>query len=360
MTRRELLATLPALALAPRAFAQGKPQIAVKGFNHFTLSVSDIKRSLDFYQGLFGMPIQARQGQTAVLRIGAGPQFMALSAAGSAPPSISHFCMTVENFNADRIIGILAQHGITKADTVQASAGAASGGPSGGPMKVRVRMRGPESGGAKEGTPELYFGDPDGIVVQLQDTTYCGGAGVLGNVCFAKPEASPKKGLLAVEDISHFTNAGSDANRSNQFYQDLFGFGIRSRQGAALGLGVGPTVGFVMFSGGAGGGRGAAAGAAPPIPRLGNINHVCMNMKNFKPDDVLKTLEKAGISARGDQPGPAGPMKHYISLRMPNRGGAEGGTPELYFTDPDGLLVQLQDVTYCGGGGFLGNICPTA
>ena len=64
---------------------------------------------------------------------------------------------------------------------------------SGGPLKARVRMRGPESGGAPGGTPELYFGDPDGIVVQLQDTTYCGGSGILGSTCGA-PEPSPKKG----------------------------------------------------------------------------------------------------------------------------------------------------------------------
>jgi hypothetical protein len=43
---------------------------------------------------------------------------------------------------------------------------------------------------------------------------------------------------------------------------------------------------------------------------------------------------------------------------MPNRGGAEGGTPELYFTDPDGLAMQIQDVKYCGGGGLLGELCP--
>jgi hypothetical protein len=44
-------------------------------------------------------------------------------------------------------------------------------------------MRGTEFGGAKEGTPELYFTDPDGISIQLQDPTYCGGAGVLGEIC---------------------------------------------------------------------------------------------------------------------------------------------------------------------------------
>jgi catechol 2,3-dioxygenase-like lactoylglutathione lyase family enzyme len=357
MTRRELLLSIPALAIGvPRAYAQAaRPVIPVKGLNHFTLAVSDVKRSLDFYQGLFGLPIQARQGATIVLRIGSGPQFLALSAAGSTPPSITHFCMTVENLNADRIIAMLAQHGIRKGDTIQAApgdGGRLTGGASGGPMHVRLRVRNPEAGGAKDGTPELYVGDPDGIVVQLQDTTYCGGAGVLGNVCETLPEPSPTKGRLAVKDLSHVTISVSDADRSNRFYQDLFGLPIRSRQGASLGLGVGPGVMFVMFIGAAGAGRSGGSAARPA-----SINHVCMSMENFNPDDILKTLATYGISPRGDAPGPVGPMKSYVSMRMPNRGGAPEGTPELYFTDPDGLLIQLQDASYCGGGGFLGNQC---
>ena len=55
-----------------------------------TLRVSDVKRSLDFYQGLFGMPIQARQGTSVFLRIGNGPKFLALKqAAAGERPSIS-------------------------------------------------------------------------------------------------------------------------------------------------------------------------------------------------------------------------------------------------------------------------------
>jgi hypothetical protein len=46
-----------------------------------------------------------------------------------------------------------------------------------------------------------------------------------------------------------------------------------------------------------------------------------------------------------------------VSLRLPNRGGAEGGTPEVYFSDPDGLAIQIQDAGYCGGGGYLGDQC---
>ena len=30
---------------------------------------------------------------------------------------------------------------------------------------------------------------------------------------------------------------------------------------------------------------------------------------------------------------------------------------ELYFTDPDGILLQIQDMTYCGGSGKLGEVC---
>jgi len=142
MNRRQMLASLPGMVLAPRFFAQGSnPPIRTKGINHVTLYVSDVKRSIDFYQGLFGMPVASRQGATnANLRIGAGPQFLGITSAAGAAPNINHVCLNVEDFNVDKIVGILTQRGFTKSDEP-------------GPMKVRVRMR--------EGTPELYFYDAD-------------------------------------------------------------------------------------------------------------------------------------------------------------------------------------------------------
>jgi len=337
ISRRSLLLSLPATIMARCALSQtGNPRIRVAGINHVTLSVADVKRSVDFYQGLFGMPVISRQGATVVnLQIGSGPQFLGVSSAGSSAPRINHLCLGVENFNIDAAISTLNQHGIAKSETV-------------GPMKVRVRMRGPEAGGAKEGTPELSFGDPDGIVIQLQDRHYCGGAGTLGNLC-PRPEPAPKKGLLAVRDWSHCTNSVSDPMRSNKFYQDLFGFRIQAYQGpTAPVMGVGNGVQFLMFAGG-----GANAAARPA-----GINHLCMSMNNFNPDAVIKALESYGIKPRGSAQGTPGPLVHYINMRMENRGGAKEGTPELYFTDPDGLLIQLQDVKYCGGAGVLGNVCP--
>src|SRR5262245_19538119 len=109
-------------------------------------------------------------------------------------------------------------------------------------MRVHVRMRAAALGGAPSGTPEVYLGDPDGVMVQLQDERYCAGSGPLGLECSA-PTAPPKPGLLASVAYSHCTVSSSDASRTNQFYQQLFDVGIRAYQGPnvpvlAIGRGV--------------------------------------------------------------------------------------------------------------------------
>ena len=353
VSRRIFLGSLAALAVAgcgtddgasmsatstdappPAAPAQAGPPIPVSGINHMTLSVSDPARSLEWYQGLFGMPIAARQAETVVLRVGDGPQFMALGGGASDNPRITHLCLAVDNFDDERIVRILGENGV-----------AASG--ESGPMQSRVRMRGEEFGGAPAGTPELYFGDPDGIVIQLQDSSYCGGAGLLGEGCLATPEPAPSEGRLAVGEYNHFTLFVTDQQRSIQFYQGLFGMPVDTYQGALPVLRVGSGNQFLALAG-------AGGGPAGPI-----IHHACFSVDNFDPDRIIGVLEDYGVTPRGDAQGPVGPLKSYVTMRGPERGGAPDGTPELYFTDPDGILIQLQDSTYCGGNGYLGEECGT-
>jgi catechol 2,3-dioxygenase-like lactoylglutathione lyase family enzyme len=340
LNRRSFLTSLPALAIAPRLLAQEtKPALTITGINHVTIRVPDLKKSVDFYQSVFGMPIAARQGTTTIsLQIGKGPLSLGISqAAAGAPATIDHYCVGVRNFDVDRVLKVLDAHGVTK-------------GTERAPMKAMVRMRGPESGGAASGTPEVYLVDADGLVVQLQDPRYCGGAGAFGEIC-ASVEPSAKKALIPLSGWSHLTMFVPDAKKSNAFYQTLFGAGIRSFQGpTSPTVAAGGSVEFLMYTGG------GAPGAAP---RPAGINHFCMNLEGFNVEDIQKKLDSVGIKPReGQTPGPVGPMRHYVSMRMPNRGGAPEGTPELYFTDPDGLLVQLQDVKYCGGSGLLGESCP--
>src|SRR5881409_2770162 len=85
ITRRNFLFSLPALAAGARGMAQSsKPTIALRELNHVTLTVSNVRRSLGFYQGLFGLPIQTRQTtMSASLQIGPGPQHIGLGAGGA-------------------------------------------------------------------------------------------------------------------------------------------------------------------------------------------------------------------------------------------------------------------------------------
>ena len=77
-----------------------------------TLTVTDIERSRDFYQGLFRMTIAARQARTLILRVGEGPQFIALG--GGRPdvtPHINHFCLTVDAFDDERLVAVWPDDG---------------------------------------------------------------------------------------------------------------------------------------------------------------------------------------------------------------------------------------------------------
>ena len=340
ITRRRLLISLSAMALAPK-LPKWIPQpqapsapLALQELNHFALFVADSQRSKTFYQGLFGMPVQAVQGTGGnLLRVGNGIQYIALAGGGNNARQavIDHFSINMKTFNVDAVMKTLADHGVSRTDN-----------PSTAPMTAWVRMRGEAQGGAPQGTAELYFNDPDGIKGQVQDPSYCGGAGVLGNVCPPLPQAAGLSAApIALRSLSHFTLTTTNPQRSLEFYQGLFGMPIQTHQGSTPLLRIGPGPQFIALAGG--------ANAKP------GISHFCMTMENFDPARVMKILADHGV-AKGE-PGKT-PMTAWVRMRGPAQGGAPEGTAELYFNDPDGITVQLQDVSYCGGSGVLGNVCP--
>src|SRR5690606_15391774 len=190
MSRRMFTAALPALLLAPRV--HGQPSgIRLRKLNSFEIRVSDVDASVRFYQGLFGMPVQARSPERVCLRIGEGPQFMAVRPLldGEAP-AITHLGYSVEDFAIDRIRPALQSIGFERIEPPPISAPGIEHA-----MKTWVRARGE--------TEELYFSDPRGLIVQLTDPSYCGGAGALGNRCERIEE--PPEGLMRLNELNHFT-----------------------------------------------------------------------------------------------------------------------------------------------------------
>ncbi len=155
MSRRDLLGALALLVAVPHAAsaaaAQARPIGAVKQMNHVTVFVPNVQKSVEFYQSLFGMPILTRQDPGINLSTGQGFYGIYPAQGGATTGSINHVCFGMENFDADAVLKQLTDRGI----------------------KGNIRLRGD--------TKELYFTDPDGIRVQLQDVKYKGGTGPLGD-----------------------------------------------------------------------------------------------------------------------------------------------------------------------------------
>jgi hypothetical protein len=82
---------------------------------------------------------------------------------------------------------------------------------------------------------------------------------------------------------------------------------------------------FLMFAAGpsSGSGRAGAGGGAGP-PRPASINHFCITLYHFTPDEILKTLERYGIKPRESHTGSVGPLRHYISAEIKRPHGRVG------------------------------------
>lgn len=334
--RRSVLKALPLLACTPAALAQSNPTVAVQKIHSFDIKVSDVDRSVRFYQDLFAAPIQARQGDTVCLRVGSGPHFFSISPVRPGESTgFTHIGLSVADFDIDTVQQQLAAFGIMP--------GVA---PTAREQRLSLASR---SWVVNRGeTRELYFADVEGLVYHLTSESYCGGGGPQGDVC-ADVEPAASDGMFKLIDYSHFTNFVAHRGRANGFYTTAFGKTFQAYQGpGAPVIGVGDGIQFLMYVGG-------VTEGTPTQP--GRIDHVCFSVENFDVNSILAQLTDYGLVAR-DDPSDTRPMMHWISMRMPNRGGAEGGTPELYFSDPDGIRIQLQDPGYCGGTGYLGDSCP--
>ena len=160
-SRRTLLKALPAMAFTPGLLAQSSPQpVAVRKLHSFGLRVSNVDRSIEFYQDLFGAAIQARQGDMVCLRIGDGPRFFSLSPLRAGEQAgISHIGLSCADFDLDAIQAQLADFGVTAIlppAPGQAALDAA--------MHSWVNTRETDERGSKSESRDLYFADVEGLV----------------------------------------------------------------------------------------------------------------------------------------------------------------------------------------------------
>ncbi|MEX0737774.1 MAG: VOC family protein [Pseudohongiella sp.] len=337
-----LTAFLMPLSLSVSAQQSDAEPISVGGLHSFELRVSDVERSLAFYQGLFGSPVISRLGDTVSLQIGDGPHYFTLAPTRQdEQPHIHHFALSVPGFDIFELQRRLSDHGIIR--TVETLYDGRSSMETAG-LTWTVRLPG-EGEDMMTENHHLFIADRDGIPVQLSSPRACGAGEGRGVPCNLEP--APEEGLIELREINHFTTFVANYQLTNEFYRNLFGLENQAFQGMFPLLGLTDGRQFMMFVGG-------TAEGEPTQP--GRIDHASLNIENFTEESVLELLTEYGLSARPEGEA-AEPLQHWVSRRMPERGGAPGGTPEVYFSDPDGIHIQLQHHTYCGGGGVFGQDC---
>jgi catechol 2,3-dioxygenase-like lactoylglutathione lyase family enzyme len=315
ITRREaVLGLLAGVAdgRALRAQAPTRPSVRPERLNHIAFFASDVKRTVEWYQRFFGMPVQFRP-EGAVLRLGDGPEFIAIFPANGAKTGFKHMGFGVRGFARGPIDQALAAHGIK------------------GEWSRRPAAEGD--------VEELRVRDPDGITIQIQDLRYAGGGGPLGDA-WARPwtpAPPPQKPIIASRSINHITFGSASKERVERFYADVFGLPMiswdyRPREPSKL---------FALSQ------ANPREFVAPGQGPLG-VSHYCLGVPGFDRARLVRVLTEHGLKTPPpvDRPGCCGSKVVY-----------EASETLFGLRDPDGFSVQLADVEFCAGIGPLGTVC---
>lgn len=117
--------------------------------------------------------------------------------------------------------------------------------------------------------------------------------------------------------MNHVSLSVADVNRSADFYNRVLGMEIISRPangGLNMGLGGESFLGLYEFA------------------NPGSMHHLCIGVNDYHADAMAERLQDHGITAR-------------VNRDPANR---TSGGDQLYFSDPDGITLQLAQHGYLG------------
>ena len=122
--------------------------------------------------------------------------------------------------------------------------------------------------------------------------------------------------MARAETINHVSIAVSDVERSAEFYQSLLDLEVVSRPGnGGINLGLGSSF-LGLYA----------------LPDPGRAHHFCLGVDGYDADTLAERLRRAGLEPSVDR----SPLNRTT------------GGDQLYFTDPDGTVVQLCENGYQG------------
>jgi catechol 2,3-dioxygenase-like lactoylglutathione lyase family enzyme len=145
LNRRQFAVSVAALAAGASAVPGALAASAQTGFravsiNHVTVRVPDLRRTSQFYQEFFRMPLKQQSATVHIL--GVGDSFFGIEQGENKTATVDHYDFGIADFNADEVRAKLRERGLKFSDST-----------------------------SKE---SFKFFDPDGFHVQVNATYYVG------------------------------------------------------------------------------------------------------------------------------------------------------------------------------------------
>jgi catechol 2,3-dioxygenase-like lactoylglutathione lyase family enzyme len=117
LSRRELIQTLTLVAVAG-ASASAAP-LRSGSINHVSVLVTDMARSIEFYNRVFGLSVQNEDQANKISRLGIGGNVLVSLRVEPPAGQIDHFAIGVEGFNRDAVTKELQGMGLTPRENLE-------------------------------------------------------------------------------------------------------------------------------------------------------------------------------------------------------------------------------------------------
>lgn len=122
LSRRDLIEGLTMLTVAGGAVSSAQAQEAgmkAAKIDHVSIQVTDLPRSVAFYQKLFGFRVVSEDKPNEIVRLGVGKVLVSLHHK-SPTGLVDHFAIAVENFNKESVTRQLKEQGLDPLENLDA------------------------------------------------------------------------------------------------------------------------------------------------------------------------------------------------------------------------------------------------
>lgn len=119
LTRRQLIQALTAVAAAGASTTASAASLKSGSINHTSVLVSDMARSIEFYNRVFGLTVLNEDKPNKISRLGINGKVLVSLRVEPPAGLIDHFAIGVEGFNREAVTKELQSMGLTPRENLE-------------------------------------------------------------------------------------------------------------------------------------------------------------------------------------------------------------------------------------------------